>query len=476
MDIRKIIVIISSCLVLFTPISAETVLATTKITYADTILAKVVSEIFGYPQILLERDKLSNETINKLRELNITEILIIGGPAVVSFNVEKELIDLGYNVIRIWGVERFETSALVAKYFWENSEEAVLITEELANERANFRILSLVREAVEYSINNKVPLLITTPGNLEKNVLDALISLGVKRVKIFTITGNLGDIPEELESLNISYEIKREKLAKNCNVLRIGVPSDALWNLTQEILIYGRCIEIVPLENISEEYLKEQNISVIILNLSDVLKFRENFVYREMIEKRKKVMERLTNILKERIYDIFVDIILRLEDIPEEYKECYYKVASIINENKEDTYKEILNCLSEINKYRWNKEIFVKDFKKQQIDIIRENIARAYRKVFENLTSDKELIEERITIWMPDPLQIKEKLLELARLRIINRIREEKICAQVIVCACNPFGRCLEFPTPCNVPPLWRIVPCEELNRTGVRNNISAGR
>ncbi|MEM4915297.1 MAG: hypothetical protein QXT85_00915, partial [Nanopusillaceae archaeon] len=164
MDIRKIIVIISSCLVLFTPISAETVLATTKITYADTILAKVVSEIFGYPQILLERDKLSNETINKLRELNITEILIIGGPAVVSFNVEKELIDLGYNVIRIWGVERFETSALVAKYFWENSEEAVLITEELANERANFRILSLVREAVEYSINNKVPLLITTPG------------------------------------------------------------------------------------------------------------------------------------------------------------------------------------------------------------------------------------------------------------------------------------------------------------------------
>ncbi|MEM4882085.1 MAG: hypothetical protein QXN76_00885, partial [Nanopusillaceae archaeon] len=306
MDIRKIIVIISSCLVLFTPISAETVLATTKITYADTILAKVVSEIFGYPQILLERDKLSNETINKLRELNITEILIIGGPAVVSFNVEKELIDLGYNVIRIWGVERFETSALVAKYFWENSEEAVLITEELANERANFRILSLVREAVEYSINNKVPLLITTPGNLEKNVLDALISLGVKRVKIFTITGNLGDIPEELESLNISYEIKREKLAKNCNVLRIGVPSDALWNLTQEILIYGRCIEIVPLENISEEYLKEQNISVIILNLSDVLKFRENFVYREMIEKRKKVTERLTNILKERIYDIFV--------------------------------------------------------------------------------------------------------------------------------------------------------------------------
>ncbi|MEM4680188.1 MAG: hypothetical protein QW038_00055 [Nanopusillaceae archaeon] len=471
-NIKKILIFLLFCLFSFNLVRAETVIATTKITYADTILAKVVSEIFGYPQILLERDKLSNETIAILKELNVSEVIIIGGPAVVSPKVEEELKNLGYEVIRIWGVERFETSALVAKYFWDSSEEAVLLTEDLANERASFRILNWVREAVDFAVDKKIPILITMVGNLEKNVIDSMLSLGVKKVYIFTLSKNLTNIFNELEELNITYELFKVPSPKNCSVIRIGVPEDELWNLSQEVLIYKRCVEIVPVKrNISIEELERLNISILITNLEDSEKFRRNLFIREMVKAEIKNRNRLSSILREKIYDLLADIISRSNETPEDIKKCYLNISSKISE---DDYPLLLNCLSKINEYRWKSGIFVQDFVKQKIKDLKMKIVSNYEQIMlkMNLSEEERISEDGIGRWMPDPLEIRDKLRNRIVNRIISRNKEGKLCIQLITCACSPFGRCSEFPTPCDIPPFWKTVSCENINITSGKSEV----
>ncbi|MBI4154213.1 hypothetical protein HY501_02665, partial [Candidatus Woesearchaeota archaeon] len=60
----------------------------------------------------------------------IKNIILVGGPVVIKAEVKTELEAAGYNVIRLWGMERTGTSVAVAKHFWpEGSDCAVLVSD-----------------------------------------------------------------------------------------------------------------------------------------------------------------------------------------------------------------------------------------------------------------------------------------------------------------------------------------------------------
>lgn len=175
-------------------------------TYADALVAGVPAYIVGIPMFYLE-DNLT-ELVNMLRSYGITTVIIIGGPAVVPTYIEDYLMNNGFTVIRIWGVTRYDTSAQVAEYFWNKTDEAVIITRDLVNEETNVDQLNLVLAAYRVAVEMKIPILIVPDGVIPESVIDALIHLGVKYVFIYTWEkGDLGNIPNQLESLNIKYSI-----------------------------------------------------------------------------------------------------------------------------------------------------------------------------------------------------------------------------------------------------------------------------
>jgi len=467
MKTRFFITILFVFWVLAIPIRAETVIATTNITFADTILAKVVSEIYNIPQVIVGRDSISNETLSLLKELHATDIIIIGGPAVVSYKVEDELKNLGYNVTRIWGVTRFETSALVAKFFWSNASEAVILTGELTNEGNNFRKITLVRQAEDLAIEKSIPILIVPPGEgiedlQNKDVLDALISLGVRKVYIFSTIGNLSRLTSALNSLNISYEVVKYYQPRNCTPIRIAVPANALWNETPEVFIYKKCVELVPVEpNVTLEDLRNMNISIALLNLTDIVNFTKD-VRKEIKEKVGKEGRKIIGLIANNILNALEDMAEIAENASIQYRQCYNETIELLKNNEtEKAFIKLLECLKMRNEYRWKVGLYVRDsIIKNLTEAVKEMYNRRV-KVLKNLTNLTEDIEIRDE--MPDLMEIKRRIMTIKDIiwKIRNTVRNNTVCIQVITCAVDPLtGKMGIFPTPCDVPLGWEKIPC----------------
>ncbi|MGG7164512.1 cell wall-binding repeat-containing protein [Clostridium ihumii] len=102
---------------------------------------------------------------------------------------------------RIYGNTKYETSAKISSYGWENSKYAVLVSgEDFAD------ALSASPLAKKYN----APLLLTTPKELDKSIKDELKRLNVETV---IIVGGEGAISNEVENVIKSLGINTTRLA-----------------------------------------------------------------------------------------------------------------------------------------------------------------------------------------------------------------------------------------------------------------------
>ncbi|SQC01340.1 cell wall-binding repeat-containing protein [Clostridium tetanomorphum] len=91
--------------------------------YADALSSAPLAKKYNAPILLTEQSKLSNSTINELKRLNVKDVLLVGGPKVVSENVEKQLKDIKINnVKRLYGDTRYETSLKIAEHIGKSNE------------------------------------------------------------------------------------------------------------------------------------------------------------------------------------------------------------------------------------------------------------------------------------------------------------------------------------------------------------------
>jgi len=233
-----------------------TAILVTNITYADYLVANVVGHIYKLPVYTVYQDQgnISN-TVQMLVNDNVTNVIIIGGPAVISNLLLQELNQSNISYLWIWGTRRYDTSAYVALYFWNSSDSAVLITRDLVNEHVSPDKLQLVTEAVQYAEDNNEPILIVPNGVLTESTLYALKKLNVTNVVIFTgASSSLGNITDQLSSLNISYEIySNNQPPVHCqNYLYVNITSNTSWEDIREIFtgkINGTCIVPMVVNN-----------------------------------------------------------------------------------------------------------------------------------------------------------------------------------------------------------------------------------
>jgi hypothetical protein len=218
-----------------------TALLVTNITYADYLVASVVGHIYKLPVYTVYQDPINiSNTVQMLINNNVTNVIIIGGPAVISNLLLQNLNQSNISYLWIWGTRRYDTSAYVALYFWNSSNSAVLITRDLVNEYVSPDKLPLVTNAVQYAEENNVPILIVPNGVLPESTLYALKKLNVTKVFIFTgASPSLGNITDQLNSLNISYEIYSiNRPPLHCvGYIYVNITPNTSWHEIREIFI-----------------------------------------------------------------------------------------------------------------------------------------------------------------------------------------------------------------------------------------------
>jgi putative cell wall-binding protein len=81
--------------------------------FPDALSASFIAGYVNSPILLVERNRIPAETAAALTTLGVKEVVILGGSAAISDDVENQL-DEKYDVVRLSGSDRFATAANVA--------------------------------------------------------------------------------------------------------------------------------------------------------------------------------------------------------------------------------------------------------------------------------------------------------------------------------------------------------------------------
>lgn len=97
--------------------------------FADALSASAPAAINGYPILLSSKNSIPKDIKNIIKELQPSEIYIVGGQGVLTSNIEKDAKELSKNakIIRLGGKDRYETSYKIVQQFKGDKNESVLI-------------------------------------------------------------------------------------------------------------------------------------------------------------------------------------------------------------------------------------------------------------------------------------------------------------------------------------------------------------
>ena len=206
----------------------STVMLTSAINYPDAAIASTPSNTVGAPILLTEGDSLSTSTREALESLNVENVVIVGGPAVISEDVADEVESIaGNSTTRIWGETQIDTSAAVSEYFWAENQEATVVQYPL-NSDEGYKLLTPVKSAL---VDSEEPLLISDTGNLSSEVVDELERLNVDDVQVYT-TNETG-ISSQLEEIGIQNpEIQSGTIEQHRQLIREETVTEQTENVT----------------------------------------------------------------------------------------------------------------------------------------------------------------------------------------------------------------------------------------------------
>ena len=93
--------------------------------YPDALCSAPLAFKYKAPVLLTARQNLNDFTKAELSRLNVKQVFIVGGTGVVSAVAEQSVKNMGIEVTRIAGFDRYETSLLVAEILGSGSQAVV---------------------------------------------------------------------------------------------------------------------------------------------------------------------------------------------------------------------------------------------------------------------------------------------------------------------------------------------------------------
>ncbi|MEM5881818.1 MAG: hypothetical protein QXR71_04540 [Candidatus Aenigmatarchaeota archaeon] len=248
----------------------------TDISYADYAIASVAAAKIGAKVYFAQGTEVSNETINQMIQDAVVTVYIIGGPVVVSENSENLLKQNFAKVYRIFGMTRFGTSIEVAKFFWPEGSEKVVITWDLPDHpigKANETTARFVTKAAEFASHKKIPLLLIPKDETfpSEELTEALKFLGTKKVYYLAF----GAKPINLNITTIEHKTEKEVEEENLREIKekpIVIAAVANWQdgVATRATPHGTSI-LVFSENEIPNVVSKINILLATTNVSKIL-------------------------------------------------------------------------------------------------------------------------------------------------------------------------------------------------------------
>jgi len=138
------------------------------------------------PILFCEKDKLRSDTKKALQDWGIKNIIISGGPGVVSNTVENELNSMGIKFERLWGENRYTTALKVARRFeTQIGYGGISIATGLDYPDA-------LTGAV-FAAKNNVPIFLTDKESMYAGVIEYIKAQPVDKIYIFGGSGVVSD-------------------------------------------------------------------------------------------------------------------------------------------------------------------------------------------------------------------------------------------------------------------------------------------
>ncbi|MDD7732755.1 MAG: cell wall-binding repeat-containing protein [Firmicutes bacterium] len=94
---------------------ADTVILAVSNNYPDALVASGLARVYQAPILLTQEDRVNDLVAKEMKRLNAKKTILLGGDRALSKEVEEGLASLKFDVQRIAGKDRYETSALVAR-------------------------------------------------------------------------------------------------------------------------------------------------------------------------------------------------------------------------------------------------------------------------------------------------------------------------------------------------------------------------
>jgi putative cell wall-binding protein len=161
--------------------TVDAVFLTTTVNYPDSVVAAAAANHIGAPVIVTDENELSEAVEATLRDLNPKTVYIIGGPAVISEDVEKKINEIGFTTERIWDMTRYGTAASIGMYFWfsTGTDNAVLVCDNIYSVGEEYKQLAA---SLSLARMYESPILLTPCDALSVDAASLLTGLNVSNV------------------------------------------------------------------------------------------------------------------------------------------------------------------------------------------------------------------------------------------------------------------------------------------------------
>lgn len=154
---------------------------------ADALTGTILAHEKQAP-LLLVNDKISNVVLNELKRIDVKDVYILGGPAVVSNQIENQ-IKKSYNITRLAGANRAETAIKISNEIPNTKKEYFLTL--------GYGTLADALSIGPVSAREKTPVLLTATDKMPKETLDKIVKDKPDKI---TIIGGFTAVSKNVEN------------------------------------------------------------------------------------------------------------------------------------------------------------------------------------------------------------------------------------------------------------------------------------
>ena len=164
--------------------SADTVVLASGKNNADALVSASFANLKKAPILLTDTYSTDDSVVREIERLKAKNVIIVGGVSSVGHSVETNMKSKGYNVRRLSGATRYETSAMIAQEVKDatGSNKAVLING--SKEADALTVSSLATK-------EGLPVIMAKSNGIDRFVKDKLDSWNLKEIYVVGGTGSL---------------------------------------------------------------------------------------------------------------------------------------------------------------------------------------------------------------------------------------------------------------------------------------------